>query len=313
MTSWSATETGVLAGAAARAPSVHHSRPWALEPGDGVVDLVERPDAGPPLHDPTGRDRMISCGAALANLELAVQALGYRPASALFPEPARPGLVARVRTDGRRDATAREVERYSAIFRRRSYRAPFSLHPVPAGALRSLVDAAGAPGAGLRVVHGLAEFTTLADLFGTAAKTLREDRAYQRELVAWTGRFPERFEEVSTPPWTGLVTGRTTVPDRITLTERLRAETMAVLVTEGDTRADHLRAGMALQRGWLAAITDGLAGSVLTQPLRLPEVRAGLVERLRLSGYPQLILRFGYPVTATPATPVAALARPGEG
>jgi hypothetical protein len=43
-------------------------------------------------------------------------------------------------------------------------------------------------------------------------------------------------------------------------------------------------------------------GSVLTQPLHLHEVRAGLIERLGLAGFPQLLLRLGYPVTATPAT-----------
>ncbi|KAA9149826.1 hypothetical protein FPZ12_042430 [Amycolatopsis acidicola] len=311
---WSATETGVLVGAAGRAPSVHHSRPWLIEPRDGEVRLVELPDAGPPRHDPAGRDRMISCGAALANLELAVRALGFEPALTLFPEPARPELVARLRIAGRKDASAEEVERYSAIFRRRSYRAPFSLHPVPPTVLRVLVLASTSPGVEIRAVRGVPEFTALADLLSLAAKTLREDHAYQRELVAWTARFPERFEDAATVPWTGLVTARTTLPDRITLIERLRTETMLVLVTASDTRTDHVLAGMALQRGWLAAITSGLAGSVLTQPLRLPEVRAGLVDRLRLGGYPQLILRFGYPVTATPATPVAALAaRPREG
>lgn len=56
-----------------------------------------------------------------------------------------------------------------------------------------------------------------------------------------------------------------------------------------------MRAGMATEATWLAAIEAGLVGSVLTRPFQLPEVRAGLVEALSLAGFPQLLLRFGHP------------------
>jgi hypothetical protein len=59
-------------------------------------------------------------------------------------------------------------------------------------------------------------------------------------------------------------------------------------------RLDHVRAGMATEQTWLAATDSGLVGSVLTQPFQLHEVRAGLVESLTLSGFPQLLFRFGH-------------------
>jgi hypothetical protein len=87
--------------------------------------------------------------------------------------------------------------------------------------------------------------------------------------------------------------------DAVDLRERFE-----VVVPRHDrTGRDHLLAGMAMQRVWLTAVTHGLVASVLTKPLHLPDVRAGLIERLQLAGYPQLILRLGYPVTATPAVP----------
>jgi len=307
---WSSTEVGVLARAVSRAPSVHNSQPWALEAHVDSADLYERFQVRLPRHDPTGRDRVISCGAALTNLELAVRALGWDAEVSLFPDSARPDLVARVRASGRSEATAGEVDRYSAIFRRQSYRAPFSLHQLSEESLRTLATAARTDGTEARVIRRRSESRALAELLGHAAAVLHDDHAYQRELTAWSAQFPDPPEEASTLPWTGLVRSGTHLPDSITLTERLMGEGLLVVLTPDDTRRDHLRAGAALQRVWLTAITRGLVGSVLTQPLHLAEIRTGLVERLQLAGYPQLFLRLGYPVTAIPATtPIPALGK----
>ncbi|TVT51400.1 hypothetical protein FNH05_15020 [Amycolatopsis rhizosphaerae] len=310
---WSSTEVGVLARAVSRAPSVHNTQPWTLEARADAADLYERFEVTLPRHDPTGRDRVISCGAALANLELAIRTLGWDVAVSLFPDQRRPDLVARMTAIGRKEATGREVDQYSAIFRRESYRAPFSLHQIPPHSLRELAESGGTPGTEARPIDRRGESGALAELLGYAGEVLHDDRAYQRELTAWSAQFPEPFRDVSTLPWTGLVRDATHLPDTITLTERLMAEGLLVVLTKDDTRRDHLSAGIAMERIWLTAITHGLVGSVLTQPLHLPEVRSGLIERLGLPGYPQLILRLGYPVTATPAAaPAAIAARPEE-
>jgi hypothetical protein len=107
-----------------------------------------------------------------------------------------------------------------------------------------------------------------------------------------------------------LVREDTRLADRITLTERLMGEGLLVILTSDDTRRDHFLAGSAMQRVWLSAITRELVASVLTQPLHLHEVCAGLIERLELNGYPQLILRLGYPSTVLPVT-VRACVRGG--
>ncbi|WP_027928847.1 Acg family FMN-binding oxidoreductase [Amycolatopsis thermoflava] len=301
---WTAAELGVLARAVAQAPSVHNSQPWALVPGDDVIELRERTEVELPRHDPEGRDRLMSCGAALVNLRLALSVLGRRPRVTLLP---RPDVVAEVRTPARGEPSPSELGRYSAIYRRSSYRAPFALHPVPAPVLRELAHAAVAPGAGARLVEPRTESGALAELLGHAGLVLRDDRAYQRELTAWTAQFRQVPAAATTLPWSGLVRADTRLPDPVTLAERIAAESMLVVLTDDDTRRDHVLAGTALQETWLAAITHGLAGSVLTQPLHLHEVRAGLIERLALPGRPQALLRFGHPVTAAP--PAARSAR----
>lgn len=305
---WSATEVSVLARAVSKAPSVHNSRPWTVEIRPDGADLFERFESVLPRNDPTGRDRMISCGAALTDLELAVRTLDWDPEVSLFPQPDRPDLVARVFATGRKEATETEVSLYSAIFRRRSYRAPFSLHPIADADVGALARADASPRTSVRIVDQRRDSPILAELFGHAARVLRGDRAYQRELQAWSDQFRDPLPVESTLPWSGLVRSRTQLPDVVTLTERLMGERLLIVQSQVDSRRDHLLAGCALQRIWLTAVTRGLVGSVLTQPLQLPEVRAGLIERLELPGYPHLILRLGYPVTATPAAePAAAL------
>ncbi|MTD54617.1 Acg family FMN-binding oxidoreductase [Amycolatopsis pithecellobii] len=303
---WSHGEVDVLARAVSRAPSVHNTQPWVLQAERDAADLYERFESWLPKHDPAGRDRVISCGAALANLDLAVRTLGWDAQTTLLPDPDRPDLVARVLADGRRRATAADVDLYSAIFRRRSYRAPFSLHRIGEHNLAMLAASAAADGAEVRVVHGAAQATALAELLGYAARVLRADHAYQRELQAWSAQFREPLPAVTTLPWSGLVRADSHLPDTVTLTERLLAEGLLVVFTPDDTRRDQLRAGTALQQVWLNAVNHGLAGSVLTQPLHLNEVRAGLIEHLDLPGHPQAILRLGYPVTATPPVPTVA-------
>jgi len=295
---WSAVETGVLASAAARAPSVHNSQPWSVEICDHVVHLYERFEVAVPHHDPTGRDRALSCGAALTNLELAVRALGWLPEVELLPGGDRPDLVATLRAGARRRSSATDAARYSAIFRRSSHRLPFALHRVPRHVLRALTAAATGAGTEARLVHPRTEAATLAGALAHAGLVLRADRAYQRELTAWSSAFPDPPAADTTLPWSGLVRADTHLPDTVTLTERLAAESLLIVLSADDTRRDHVRAGAALERAWLAAVAAGLVGSVLTQPLHLREVRAGLIERLELPGFPQAILRVGHPVTA---------------
>ncbi|WP_216207310.1 nitroreductase family protein [Amycolatopsis aidingensis] len=309
MLTWSSSEVAALVRAVSRAPSVHHTQPWTVEVRTEFADLHEQPVALP-RHDPEGRDRVLSCGAALTNLELAVRVLGQDTATTVLPTPAEPTLLARVHARGGRTATSAEAAEYAAIFRRRSHREPFALRPVRAGVLRALTDVAVLPEARVRVVDPATESRAVAGLLGYAASVYHDDPAYQRELAAWSHGFPQPPTVDSTLPWAGLVRRETRLPDELTLADRLARERLLIVHTPGDSRRDHLLAGAAMQHLWLTAVGKGLVASVLTQPLHLDEVRTGLAERLALGGFPQLILRVGWPARADEyRTPVAARAR----
>lgn len=320
---WSAGETDVLARAVVRAPSVHNTQPWSLELAEGQAALYERADLALPFHDLLGRDRSISCGAAVEHLELGMHVLGVATDLRLLPDPADPSVVARLFAAGSRVPTDVDLHRYSAIARRRSYRHRFAATAVSDYARKDLIAAASSDGVTVKPLHGNAEYTALADLLEYAGVAARADRGYQRELALWTIR-DERSHvhgagiagsalPASTLPWAGIVRARTSVPDRQTLAERLAGETVLVFGTAGDARIDHIRVGMAMERTWLAAVDMGLVAAVQTQPLHLSEVRASLATSLELPGCPQLLMRVGHaagPVPQSPRRREAELLRP---
>lgn len=227
----------------------------------------------------------------------------------MFPDPGRPDEVARVTATGRLAPSDVDSASYAAIARRHSYRMPF-LDRMVSDAQRDELLAVHTDGVGTHSIHGLAEAATLAALLEHAGLVHRQDRAYQRELATWTntergygpgGGLPRPRLTYDTLPWAGLVRASTSLPDPNTLTDRLHREWLLLVHTNDDGPADHLRAGQAVQRIWLAATHAGLTGSILTQPLQVPEVRAGLIEQLDLPGFPQVLMRLDYP--ARPALP----------
>src|SRR4029079_2769137 len=78
---------------AARAPSVHNTQPWRFTVTEQAVELYADPGRQL-LEDPAGGEMIISCGAALFGLRLAIRSLGYQPEADLFPEPGQRRLLA---------------------------------------------------------------------------------------------------------------------------------------------------------------------------------------------------------------------------
>ncbi|MEV4603616.1 nitroreductase [Amycolatopsis sp. NPDC049253] len=303
------SEIAVLARAMSRAPSVHNTQPWCLRVRHSDVDLIERASVALPNHDPEGRDRMLSCGAALAHLQVAARVLCRATTTSYLAGGA---VVATVHAEPGFSPDHAELARYHAIGRRRSHRRWFSAEPV-SEVDRAAVSAAGGEACVRAVVPQ--HLGDLGAMLGFATRAFRADPAYQRELRTWTASTfgsPESGAEDGVPesalgpeslPAAGLVRRETPVPDDARLTARLEAEHLLAFCTDGDSRREHLAAGAACARTWLEATARGLAGSVLTQPLHLCGFRELLAERLELPGLPQVIFRYGHPVAPVPPSP----------
>ncbi|MEV7098612.1 nitroreductase [Amycolatopsis sp. NPDC051045] len=314
---WTETETEVLVRSLMSAPSVHNLQPWTLDLVPEAVLVRERTELRLPHHDPLGRDRAASCGAAVANLELAVRTLGRAADVAFLPDRARPDVVARVGAEAAAAPTAAELHRYGVIARRASHRAPFEDTPVPAVALRRIGETGVAPGVEARLVRPGRETTVVARLLHVAAELSQADSGYQRELSLWTIRderahrhgvgLPASHVPAGSVPWAGLVRSATELPGITDIETRLAAESLLVFVTADDTRLDHIRAGYAMERAWLTAVDLGLAAAVLTQPLHLEPIRSVLRADLTLGGFPQVLMRLGYSSEPDPITPHRAV------
>ncbi|WIY00384.1 nitroreductase [Amycolatopsis mongoliensis] len=315
--SWTAAETEVLVRSMMRAPSVHNTQPWLLEVAPGELRVRERAEPVLPHHDPDGRDRAASCGAAVANLELAARTLGRSVDLAFLPDERQPDLVARIVVGADEPPTREELLHYGAIARRASHRAPFEGVAVPAPVVRAITGAGGAPGVEARPLRPGREVAVTARLLHFAAESFQADGGYQRELSLWTIRdershrhgvgLPAGRVPAGSVPWAGLVRRATELPDAAELEARLAGETLLIFVTADDARLDHVRAGYAMERAWLAAVDLGLAAAVLTQPLHLPAVRSALCDDLGLAGFPQALLRIGYAAEADPLSPRRAV------
>src|SRR3954462_7963078 len=89
---WTAAETEGLVRSMMRPPSVPNPQPWVLEVAPGELRVRERAEPALPHHDPDGRDRAASRGAAVANLELAARTLGRSAEGAFRPDDRQPDL-----------------------------------------------------------------------------------------------------------------------------------------------------------------------------------------------------------------------------
>src|ERR1700739_2647384 len=72
---------------ACRAPSVHNSQPWRWVAEDGVLRLFVDRRRTVPGTDRSGREAIISCGAALDHLGVATLAAGWHAEIERFPNP----------------------------------------------------------------------------------------------------------------------------------------------------------------------------------------------------------------------------------
>ncbi|MER6987607.1 nitroreductase family protein [Saccharopolyspora hirsuta] len=291
---WSAAESVVISRAVRNAPSVHNTRPWSLALHGRTAELRERPTVLV-QHDPDGRDRRLSCGAALVNLVLAIRGLG-RTAEVAFGSSA--GLVtATVTATGRAEPSEVERRRSGAVLDRRSCRQAFDGTGLPARTRDALLEAVEAPGVTGRWISGAEETLGVARLLTYAARAFRDNAEYQRELSSWTtttgeGLRREGFGEQGLAA-VGLATGRTRLPDEFALAARMQREAVLVVGVQPEGPVDQVRAGAAVEQAWLEATSRGLAASVITQPLHLTEVRSGLAAGLGLVGAPQALMRFG--------------------
>jgi nitroreductase len=285
------------------APSTHNTQPWRFRCTSAGIEVHADPGRALPVADADQRELVLSCGAALFNLRIAIHALGIHPATTLLPRRDKPDLLAVVRPFAMRPDEARITRLARVIPHRHTNRRPFTLAVVPPSVVGALRRAAEIEHAWLPSLDA-AMRRDMHDLVRKAYEHQLADPAFLAEWAAWTGR--DRSSRDGVPFYatgaTPSVNDEWVVCDFAPRTDHGRqptrtpaAEPLVVVIGSfHDGRVDRLRAGQAMQRVLLTATEAGLDVSFISQPVEVPSARAQLREMLGGGLWPQTVLRVGY-------------------
>ncbi|HET9080760.1 MAG TPA: hypothetical protein VFO01_09625 [Trebonia sp.] len=256
-----------------RAPSILRQRPWDLRRvADDRVELRSVPDHH--LGKLLPREVIISCGAALYNLRLAIRVAGRQPSVWLLPDlNLGSGLLTTVTSEETRLASVEvtqgrpappddtDQELYEALWLCRTDRRPYQYVPVPAAILAEMEDAAAHEHCWLRTLPGHQRRQAL-HAVASANKRLRKENKLTERLAelnmvrpAGFGPAPEGRQAEKTPParpasW--LEDELTPFENRLRTPPAARRRTqLMALSTDDDRPLDWLRAGEALQHALL--------------------------------------------------------------
>jgi hypothetical protein len=279
---------------------VHNSQPWRWVARDGALRLFVDRDRTVPGTDRSGRDAILSCGAALDHLRVAAVAAGWRAVVERFPDPNDPDQLASIQFDPLDHVTAAQRDRARAILHRRTDRLPLrepTYWPFFEPVLRGTFDASEVT---LDVLPDDARPELVkASLLTEALR--RDDAAYHAELDWWTSPFTT---DEGVPPGalpSGEERGRVDVarefPTRGHRDRRREATAdwskILVLSTPDDTAADVLRCGEVLSTVLLECTMAFLATCTLTHLIELDESRDIVRGLLAHDGHPQVLIRAG--------------------
>ncbi len=285
---------------ACRAPSLHNSQPWRWVVGEAVLDLFADHERVLRSADRTGREAIISCGAALDHFQIAMAAAGWKTNVDPFPNPSDRDHLASLDFAPAHYVTTAERDRAHAILSRRTDRLPFqapdhweSFEPL----LGKTIDHSKAT---LDVLADDAR-PTLAEASRLTESSRRYDEYYHDELHWWT----ESFRPYQGVPPSALVSGeeraRVDINREFPVTQHgdRRSDVLAdaakvlVLSTPENTRADALNCGEALSTVLLECTMAGLATCTLTHITELAESRAVIQNLIGSRAFPQVMIRVG--------------------
>jgi hypothetical protein len=304
------------------APSRHNAQPWLFEVDGDEVRLHADGRRALPAADPDGRELLLGCGAALANLRLAAAHFGYDASVEVVPGYRHDGLLARARLEGRRAPTADEEALFQAIPRRRTHRLPLDGRDPPPGLVAALARDAWRDGVSLRPVEEH-ERPAVAELVEEGDRLQWGDARFREELAAWTritgarDGMPAAARGLSAlaalaQPWL-LRWWKDRIREQALRDRRRAVSSRALLVLSSarDGKEDRLLAGEVLERLLLRITAAGLTASYLNSPIEVEALRPRLRQAIGEAGLPQVMIRVGYGVTLprTPRRPVADVVR----
>jgi hypothetical protein len=298
-----------ITNAGVQAPSVHNTQPWRFYQGDHEISIAANNERQLRVADPLGREMMISCGAALFNVRLALRYLGFVPKTRVLPEPELPNMIGRVTWGDQVPATEYERKLYAEIALRRTHRGGFDPTPLPRSLLDVLPHEATREKATLTLVTADQRLATaIAAVVEAGDIVLRLDGARAQEEAHWAPG-PASHRQDGVPPTAYPAQPEPTEPHFASrdfahghgwglapsseAPQMRSAGVVGLLTTSVDQPSDWIHAGQALQRVLLTASSCHVAAALHSQPLEIPLLREFIRVHLAGRAYPQMVLRLG--------------------
>lgn len=297
---------GALA-VASRAPSIYNTQPWTWSlQGDDALHLRADPSRQLSVVDPDRHSLLMSAGAALAGVRIALRGLGRDSSVERHRDVEDPDLLATVRVIARVAPGHRDELRASAVGSRFSDRRPFRAQPVPDDVLDTLEAAGSGPDVSIFFVRSEGAYVKLAVAMSRGAQILREDPEYLEELARWVhddDDHEDGFAKSAIPHLPPEHPRRSDVALRdfgvdggmhidLDVDEH---PALAVITTTAFGSAACLQAGEAMMYFMVEAELHGVSTCAVSQAVDLPVFRSKLQALMGWTAHPQMIVRVGYP------------------
>ena len=289
---------------ACRAPSLHNSQPWRWVADGAVLHLFADRTRLMLATDSTGREVILSCGAVLDHLRVAMAAVGWDTAVERFPDPHNPDYLAKLAFSPMQESlTGAHRPWVDAILARRTDRLPFAAPTDWATLEPALRLAILRHHVMLDVVLEDAR-PQLAEVSRLTEALRRYDPSYQSELRWWVS--PYELDDgvpqsalVSAWEARGVDVARAFPPakrgDRRVEVGDDHSKIIVLSTHNEDARLDVLRCGEALSTVLLECTLAGMATCTLTHMTEVAPSRDIIRLLTRQAGLPQLLIRVGSP------------------
>lgn len=260
-----------------RLPNCDRTQYWSFTIVDDCIELCLA-SALPANCD--RRELIISCGAALFNLRIAIRHLGYRDLVEVFPDRDNPNLLARIGLGSRRNVSLEE----SFLFRAISKRCPEQLYlanrHLPKSLISELKLATDAECTRWQIsalvipdacCHEIIELIDYGDYAVSRRHRLQtSDPSFYRELDL------------------GINFSHDAIPLVSSFTTKM------LIGSQDDNEYAWLATGEALAHLILRARIDDVGVFLIDRPIQIPHRRSQITAMFPENGHPQILLCLGY-------------------
>ena len=295
------------------APSSHNTQPWKFEIRENAIELYADKTRALPVADPDDRELIISCGAALFHLRIAIRYFGYGDVVEILPDRNNLNLLARINLGSKRITQLEENLMFRAISKRCTNRLNFKDERLPQSLMKDLEFACCSEGEWLQICTQripIAKRDAVVSLITEGDLLQMADPLFRRELAQWIhpatnpshDGIPSYAQGLNkrldglTPLISYAIRSFNFGKSQAARDRRLaiQAPVLMLISSMSDRPADWLSTGEALAHLLLRARVEDIWASFFNQPIQVPQLRSRLQTLFPETGYPQILLRLGY-------------------